>query len=80
MIKLLLLLAVIAIVLWWAGAGRASRVRSKQASRQPQPEAMVQCAHCGVHLPRGEAVGEGDALYCSEAHRALGVGRRSSSS
>ncbi|HET9643593.1 MAG TPA: PP0621 family protein [Burkholderiaceae bacterium] len=80
MIKLLLLLAVIAIVLMWAGSGRTSRVRSKPAGREPQPEEMVQCAHCGVHLPRGEAVREGDAVFCSETHRALGVRRRSSSS
>jgi uncharacterized protein len=37
------------------------------------PEAMVDCAHCGLHLPASEAV-QGDAgqVYCSAAHRAAG--------
>jgi uncharacterized protein len=33
---------------------------------------MVECAHCGLHLPAADAVREGDKLYCGEAHRRLG--------
>jgi uncharacterized protein len=75
MMKWLLLLAVIALVMWWTGAGRNARqAQVRQAARRrAAPEAMVACAHCGVHLPRGEAVADGQALFCSAAHRQLGV-------
>lgn len=28
----------------------------------------VECARCGLHLPREEAVKQGEAYYCSLAH------------
>jgi uncharacterized protein len=28
----------------------------------------VQCAHCGLHLPRQEALRQGNTYYCSQAH------------
>ena len=34
----------------------------------------MRCAHCGVHLPRGEARQAGGRLYCSEEHARLGAG------
>ena len=36
------------------------------------PVVMVECAHCGLHLPAADAVAEGSRLYCGEAHRRLG--------
>lgn len=32
-------------------------------------ENMVRCAHCGVHLPKGESIMLDYKHYCSEAHR-----------
>jgi len=32
-------------------------------------ENMVRCAHCGVHLPKGESIMLDHKHYCSEAHR-----------
>jgi uncharacterized protein len=29
----------------------------------------VACAHCGIHLPRAEAVSGQKGLYCSTEHR-----------
>jgi uncharacterized protein len=29
---------------------------------------MVRCAHCGVYLPREEALTRADQWYCSQAH------------
>jgi uncharacterized protein len=29
---------------------------------------MVQCAQCGVHLPRGEAIGWNGLHYCRRSH------------
>jgi uncharacterized protein len=30
---------------------------------------MVSCSHCGIHLPRDEAVAGTLGLYCSTTHR-----------
>lgn len=43
-----------------------------RAPRPPAPVVMVECAHCGLHLPAADALPEGSRLYCSEAHRRLG--------
>ena len=69
--RLLLVLFLVLLVLWWA----RSRRRDKVDPPAPKPTrelplAIVPCAHCGVHLPRRDALpGPGGALYCSEAHR-----------
>ncbi len=31
----------------------------------------VQCAYCGLHLPRNEAVHHGDDFFCTPEHRQL---------
>jgi uncharacterized protein len=31
-------------------------------------ENMVRCAHCGVHLPKGESIMVDHKHYCSEVH------------
>ncbi|HLD08462.1 MAG TPA: PP0621 family protein [Methylophilaceae bacterium] len=46
-------------------------VSSKSADRPPEksePEEMVQCAHCGVHLPTSDSLLVGNQYYCCEAH------------
>ena len=77
--KFLLVLAVVVLVLW------AVRRSSLPPPPPPPPrrpegpkqlEAMVRCSHCGLHLPRGEALAGPDGhLYCSPAHRAAGPRR-----
>ena len=32
-------------------------------------EDMVRCAHCGVHLPKGESVQDGGHFFCGAQHR-----------
>ena len=44
----------------------------KGAAAPATPVAMVECAHCGLHLPAADAVAEGSRLYCGDAHRRLG--------
>ncbi len=71
--KFLLLVAVVLGALWLLrsrkpGGGSASgsgQTDGPTARTQP----MVSCAHCGVHLPREDAVAGADGLYCSDAHR-----------
>jgi uncharacterized protein len=73
--KYVIVLVAVAVGLWLL-FGRASRRGSVGPGRRGRPavdaEAMVACAHCGVHLPRGDAVADGALVYCSEAHRIAG--------
>lgn len=47
-------------------AGSLPRAASNQA------EDMVRCAHCGIHLPRSDAVLIGGETWCSREHAKLG--------
>jgi uncharacterized protein len=71
MARFLLLAAVIGFLLWWLfGRGSARRSRGRHAG---EPVEFAACAHCGVHLPRHEAIVDaGGATYCSDAHRLAG--------
>lgn len=64
------LLLVLAI---WIGAlivRQMLRSHGIQRQEQPRPmENMVQCAHCGVHLPEKNAISAQGRYYCSEQHR-----------
>ncbi|RUR67195.1 hypothetical protein EJP67_08975 [Variovorax guangxiensis] len=79
--KYLLVLAVLWVAIWlWrknrreemhdAMRERAAKARQQQRTAPSQPQAMVRCAHCGLHLPATDAIaGPGGAVYCSTAHR-----------
>lgn len=73
MTKYLVILAVIAIVY---AALRAQRKtppsRSRRGPAPKAPQEMVACAHCGVHLPREDALMLGSNAYCCAAHRSKG--------
>lgn len=70
--KYLLVIAVVWVALWLWRQGRRAELgerRPPAASPPGLPQAMVQCGHCGLHLPASEAVKGGHASYCSAAHR-----------
>ncbi|ABM96171.1 MULTISPECIES: PP0621 family protein [Methylibium] len=68
--KYLVLLLVIVAVLWLVRSRpRAVRPDRAPASEGSAPQAMIECVHCGVHLPRAEAVAGLQGHYCSDAHR-----------
>ncbi|TMH50297.1 MAG: hypothetical protein E6H62_14705 [Betaproteobacteria bacterium] len=71
MSKLLLLVIAIAVV-YFVLSGLARKRR--QRSAPPPVEPMVPCAHCGVNVPRSEALGAAGRFFCSEEHRRLGTG------
>ena len=48
------------------------RSQAKYGAPPPAPEAMVDCARCGLHFPASEAVRDGARLYCCTAHRDAG--------
>ena len=70
--KYLLLLLIVFAVLAIAKALRAPAARPREP-RPPQPavgqEDMPACAHCGMYLPRSEALPGRGGVFCSEAHR-----------
>ena len=46
-----------------------------RAPKTPTPkgtEQMVRCAHCGIYLPRSEALMSNDHTWCSLDHAKLG--------
>jgi uncharacterized protein len=76
--KYLLVFAVVAVAFWlWRNNRQGEKVAPPKAARKPasqgtlaEPQPMLQCAACGVHLPAGEALAGRQGSYCSAAHRA----------
>jgi uncharacterized protein len=57
------------IVLLWLLRGTTGR-RRPSPKAPPPPQPMIACAHCGVHLPRDEALPGRGGVFCGDAHRA----------
>jgi uncharacterized protein len=67
--KILLFLVVVFVLLWLL-CGATTRRRRGGAAPPPQaPQEMIACAHCGVHLPRDEALPGRGGVFCGDAHR-----------
>jgi uncharacterized protein len=74
-----LLLGLLAIWLYYA-LRRSLSGRAKtppETASPPKPQSMVECAHCGVHMPANDAlIGHPSAdepgYYCNEDHRRAG--------
>lgn len=78
-----LLLALLIVWLFYAGPWRRLPPRTPQTPKSPEPprstgpQPMVECAHCGVHLPIQDAIETTTpsgalAHFCSEDHRRAG--------
>ena len=66
--KILLFLVVVFVLLWLL---RGATSRRRGGAPPPQaPQEMIACAHCGVHLPRDEALPGRGGVFCGDAHRA----------
>jgi len=71
--KYLIVVLVIVVVGWLLLRSREKpAARTRAAPAQETPQSMVQCRHCGVHLPRGDAIEGPNGVFCSEAHRLAG--------
>jgi uncharacterized protein len=47
--------------------------RKKSQPTEKTPQAMLACAHCGLHLPQADASFDvAQRPYCSDAHRLAG--------
>lgn len=70
-------LALALIIFWVVRAARGGKPdpslpkdkETRHPSKIPQAQDMVSCAHCGLHLPKAEAISGKTALYCSPEHQ-----------
>lgn len=71
--KYLVVLLVIVVVAWLLLRARSrDRVRGASPASRVKAREVVACRHCGVHLPRDEAVADATGPYCSHEHRVAG--------
>jgi len=66
MSRLLFLFAIVALVYLLFRLYR----KKLSSKKENVVEDMVCCAHCGMHLPRGESIRAEGRDFCSEEHRA----------
>ena len=68
-----LVLVLLAVVAFWLIRRAWRRMEAKGDAAPPAGAGeLVACAHCGLNLPRAEARGAGEQLYCSDEHARLG--------
>ncbi len=73
--KYVILIALAAVVFWWLRSRlRGPAAPTARSRAEPtQAQAMLACAHCGVHVPQADVVADAAGRpYCSEAHRLAG--------
>ena len=75
MIKWLLLIAGAGALYLWIKGKKQTKLNSDEAAKIKaernkvvEPEVIVQCRHCSVHLPKPEAIRREDRYYCSQEH------------
>ena len=70
MAKIILLVLGLLLVYWLL---KSYRRRVDRAGDKAPPaadgESMVQCAQCGVHMPRSESITTQGSFYCSAEHQ-----------
>ncbi|MFN0044288.1 MAG: PP0621 family protein [Alphaproteobacteria bacterium] len=73
MTKLILLGVAVVVIVWvLRRAFAAPRADTPPPAAGGKEGELVSCAHCGVNLPKGEALVAGSRVFCSEEHRRLG--------
>ena len=65
----LFLLAVLALLWLLRGATRRVPPPAQKTPPPAPPQQILACAHCGVHLPRDEALPGRGGVFCGDAHR-----------
>jgi len=79
MAKIILLVLGLLLVYWILKGYRRRVDGAGSATPSAGTEDMVQCAQCGVHLPRSESITTQGRFYCSAEHqRAHRSGRAAS--
>lgn len=76
MITRLIMAAIILFALWvlYKRAKKlwAEMQRQSGAQHSPTQIRMLQCRHCGMHIPENEAVYDGKDTYCCPQHKQAG--------
>jgi len=74
--KYLLVLMVVSVAIWLWRKNRREEMQERATPPKKAappavgaPQAMVRCAHCGLHLPATDALPGPGGVYCSAAHR-----------
>ena len=68
--KYLVILIVLVVVYAWLRGQRSAGVQPPpERPPLPPPQDTVACAHCGVHIPRSEALTVGKSSYCCVEHQ-----------
>jgi uncharacterized protein len=70
LIKLVILIVLLlaCLTLWRRLQAWRQANGRQQAAEQAQPERMVRCQNCQVHLPEHQAIQSGQRWYCSREH------------
>lgn len=68
-LALLVLLVLIGVLLWKSRPTGDTRQTQAPPPQEPQPQDMVRCDLCSVHLPVADAVQGARGVYCSVEHR-----------
>jgi len=71
-LKVLLLIAIVFLVLALFRAYQRSLNKPPAPVREQTVEDMVKCVHCGVNLPRSEAIYSGGEFFCTPEHQQCG--------
>ncbi|MGQ0653960.1 MAG: PP0621 family protein [Betaproteobacteria bacterium] len=71
--RLLVIVVLVVLAVWLLRrALRPPKPKADMPQKQAIEGELVACAHCGLNLPRGEALSAGNSLYCSEEHARKG--------
>ena len=68
--KIVIFLIAVFVLLWLLRSGTSRRSRPADPTSAASPQPMLACAHCGLHLPRDEALPGRGGVFCGAAHRA----------
>ena len=75
LIKWLLLFAGAGILYLWIKGKKQAKLNADEVvqmaserAKPAEPEVIVQCRYCSVHLPKSEAIAQEDRFYCSKKH------------
>ncbi len=66
---LVILVVLVLVYAWLRGQRNAGAQPPPERPPLPTPQDTVACAHCGVHIPRSEALTLGMRSYCCAEHQ-----------
>lgn len=78
MLRVVLLLIGVAALVWLVRRAFAPASDRRDAARETRDEParevdeLVRCAHCGVHVPRVDALSQHGRHFCGPEHARLG--------